>query len=80
MDYFSATLVTSNENRQREVSFEMRRTLLDWMLRRPARKHAFVRIHDSDVWRVKDSLRPANYLWNRICIWTDQDLSSLSWD
>ena len=79
MDYYSSTFVSSNENGRREVSFEMRRTILDWLLRRPARKHAFVRVLWSDAWHHKDSLKPAGELWDRKCRFTEKYLSSIEW-
>lgn len=68
MDYYSVRVTTSNENGDREVCFEMRRTLLDWLLRRPARVHTFVQKQEGrTVWWRKGSGRRAGTAWEWEC-------------
>lgn len=42
MKYKTITYITSNENGDREIKFEMHRTLLDRLLFRPGRTRVFV--------------------------------------
>jgi hypothetical protein len=68
-DYYRMTFKASNENGMREAEFEMRRTWLERLLRRPARVHTFVqRKPGSTVWFRKESGRQAGTEWDMACL------------
>jgi hypothetical protein len=67
MDYRSTSFWTRNEDGDREVQLEMRRTLFDWILRRPARTRVFVQGWPATVWWYKGTGKRAGTFWEFEC-------------
>ena len=53
MHYASVSHCTANENGQEQYEVEYQRTFWQWLLRKPAKKSAWVRGRNSGVWYVK---------------------------
>lgn len=67
MDYYSMSFTTRNETGDREVEFELRRTLIDRLLRRPAKRLTFVQPTPSTVWWHKGTGKRAGTYYEMKC-------------
>lgn len=56
--YASIGHCTANEDGQEQYEVEYQRTFLQWLLRRPAKRSAWVRGRNSRLWYVKGSSKP----------------------